>query len=211
MFRRYVVIHFITRESQVDVILRIVEPEHVVKQHMDTLATQLDEKLDAAEQILSILRDGLHAETEDRKASQASHDEKTQDLESQMAALRIELVEQRTGVQEKVSTPAAESKLAQVDWKITNLAKEFHSLQRIVQARTKQHAKIDDCPTRDSLYEFYHLLDRDIAAAEGGRNGPFEGDFDELWHLRDRTVGRLAMFDLYGEAMKEAKNAVVDV
>ena len=66
---------------------------------MNTLATRLDEKLDAAEQILSILRDGLHAETEDRKAFQASHDAKTKALESETVALRIELVEQRTGVQ----------------------------------------------------------------------------------------------------------------
>ena len=68
---------------------------------------------------------------------------------------------------------------------------------------------IDDAHTRDDLYKMYKQLESDIW--EGTRISQFEGTNDELFTLKDRVLCRLALFDLYGAALKEAQTADVDL
>ena len=75
--------------------------------------------------------------------------------------------------------------------------------------KAEQEQKIDDAATRDSLCIMYKQLSNDIYKSK--RIGPFEGNPDELWALRDRVVRRLALFDKYDAALQEAKNADVDL
>ena len=77
--------------------------------------------------------------------------------------------------------------------------------------RSRQKARIDDSSTRDALYSHYHLLSRELDLNENERSGRFGTDTDELWALRDRVVCRLAIWEVYGTAMQEAKAADVDV
>ena len=65
--------------------------------------------------------------------------------------------------------------------------------------------KIDDSSTPDALYQLYHQYTADIDKAKS------IAIQDHLWALRDRVVVRLALFDLYGKALKEAKSADIDV
>lgn len=72
---------------------------------------------------------------------------------------------------------------------------------RSIDNRTKDKRTIDNCPTRDHLYELYHQFTK---AMDNTSNSE---DQDDLWELRDRVLVRLAIFDLYGIAVKEAKVA----
>ena len=80
-------------------------------------------------------------------------------------------------------------------------------------ATAAQQQKIDDASTRDALHSMYHQLDHALFKMDGNRRriDPFEGTFDELFTLRDRVVSRLAIFNLYDEALAEAKLSVVDL
>lgn len=71
--------------------------------------------------------------------------------------------------------------------------------------RTKDKRTIDNCPTRDRLYELYHQFTQAMDNASNSE------DQDDLWELRDRVLVRLAIFDLYGIAVKEAKAAETDL
>jgi hypothetical protein len=78
--------------------------------------------------------------------------------------------------------------------------------------KAAQHAKIDDASTKDALYQYYQQLSRDLEAIEDEQRvtGPFKGNYDELWALRDRVLCRVVVFDKYGNAMRDAKKAWVD-
>lgn len=80
--------------------------------------------------------------------------------------------------------------------------------------RAELEQKIDDAPTRDTLHGMYHQLDRamntmEISSSVRCKAGEFIGTFDELFALRDRVLRRLAVFDLCGKALAEAKAADV--
>jgi hypothetical protein len=75
------------------------------------------------------------------------------------------------------------------------------TLARSVDNRTKDKRAIDNCATRDRLYEMYHEF---TEAIDNPTNTEVSDDF---WELRDRVLVRLAIFDLYGTAVKEAKAA----
>ena len=94
------------------------------------------------------------------------------------------------------------------------LKDELEALKKGITQKMKQEQIIDNCSTRDGLYQMYHQLSRDIDAA--GKlhpffSGPFEGTEDELWAFRDHVIVRLAVFEAYGKALKEAQKAEVDL
>lgn len=64
----------------------------------------------------------------------------------------------------------------------------------------EKYRRIDDCATKDALYELYHGYTKEIDDATGDK-------LDELCDLRDWVVVRLALFDAYGKALREAKTA----
>lgn len=82
------------------------------------------------------------------------------------------------------------------------LNQQLNLLMDAFQKFKEMYRKIDGCPTRDALYQMYHDYTDDMEDASGDQ-------LDELWDLRDRVVVRLALFDLYGKALKEAKSADV--
>lgn len=79
------------------------------------------------------------------------------------------------------------------------------TLERDVDNRTKDKRAIDNCATKDRLYEMYNQFTTTID------NTLDSQDQDDWWELRDRVLVRLAIFDLYGTAVREAKAAVVEV
>lgn len=64
----------------------------------------------------------------------------------------------------------------------------------------EMNRQIDNCSTRDMLYEMYQRHTREMDDATGER-------LDDLWAYRDRVVCRLALFELYRKAVNEAKSA----
>jgi hypothetical protein len=86
---------------------------------------------------------------------------------------------------------------------------ELENLKLAEAKRVKQQASIDDAPTRDTLYEFYHQIEHDLYANDEERNRRFEGDADELWGLKQRVLRRIAGFDAVGKAIEEARSADV--
>lgn len=81
---------------------------------------------------------------------------------------------------------------------------------RSLKIRADQEQKVDDASTKETLHLMYHQLTR-LMDGQGKRDGiAFEGTADELFTLRDRVVFRLAVFDMYGKALKEAQTADVD-
>lgn len=92
-----------------------------------------------------------------------------------------------------------------------DLKSELDATKQDVALKAKQRQTIDNCPTRDTLHQMYHQLTRLIDVSPKDRAGPFVGDEDELWALRDRVVCRLALFELYGRAVQEAMKAHVDL
>ncbi|KAK3681513.1 hypothetical protein LTR37_020876 [Vermiconidia calcicola] len=95
--------------------------------------------------------------------------------------------------------------------KLDDLKSELDATKQDVALKAKQRQTLDNCPTRDTLHQMYHRLTRLIDASPKDRAGPFLGDEDELWALRDRVVCRLALFELYGHAVQEAMKAHVDL
>ena len=75
------------------------------------------------------------------------------------------------------------------------------TLERSLSNRTMDKRAVDNCATRDRLYEMYHEF---TLAIDNASNDELSDDF---WELRDRVLVRLAIFDLYGNAVKEAKAA----
>ncbi|KAK3725053.1 hypothetical protein LTR37_000563 [Vermiconidia calcicola] len=102
-------------------------------------------------------------------------------------------------------------RLAFLQAKLDDLKSELDATKQDVALKAKQRQTIDNCPTRDTLHQMYHQLTRLIDVSPKDRAGPFVGDEDELWALRDRVVCRLALFELYGRAVQEAMKAHVDL
>lgn len=100
-----------------------------------------------------------------------------------------------------VTPPSKNSNWAALEEQLSKLS---HDLKAMTQAKRK----IDNCPTREGLCKMYHEYTERLDNPEivlGTDAG------DELWELRDRVVSRLAIFNLYGRALMEAKNADLEV
>lgn len=144
-----------------------------------------------------------------------------------MATIRSQIhVEQTTGLgkQAKMEGIDQASVKSGVALMITGLKEKTQGLKNnfvrfkmIADTKSRQRATIDDCRVRDSLNGFYHHLSRAIKEADPEDEtavleaGPFEGDLDEIWSLRERVVRRLATFDAYWTALDEVEKADVDV
>ena len=96
---------------------------------------------------------------------------------------------------------------------VKSVQRDIEGVKQAARNKAKQEQKIDECSLRDGLYKMYHQLTKFINANKPHPyfNGPFQGSEEELWALRDRVVCRLALFELYGNALKEAQTADVDV
>lgn len=79
----------------------------------------------------------------------------------------------------------------------------------MIQNRTHNNQIVDEAATRHGLFAMFHQLSAVMARGNGGtwREGPFEVTFDEAFRLRDRVVCRLAVFDQYATALKDAQSA----
>ncbi len=77
--------------------------------------------------------------------------------------------------------------------------------------QAEQCARIDSYNQREDLYKAFHTLQHDGLASKEQRTGQWKGDEADLQMLFERVVRRLAMFDNYTKAFKEAKDARVDV
>lgn len=82
---------------------------------------------------------------------------------------------------------------------------QIDQLKRAESQAFEEKEKIDNCSTKDRLYELYHQYTKGIDKA---KEGAYQ---DHLWAMRDRVIVRLAIFDLYGKALQEAKTADVDL
>lgn len=87
---------------------------------------------------------------------------------------------------------------------------ELKKSHQHIQAQRDMEQLIDDASTRDVLYGMYHEL-TNIMKDDGYRRRAvrFEGTFDELLTLRSRVLRRLATFDAWCDALKEARDAEV--
>lgn len=82
---------------------------------------------------------------------------------------------------------------------------------RALSHKAAQEQRVDDAATKEALHFMYHQLTRLMDGKGKKEDGiAFQGSLDELFTLRDRVVFRLAVFDLYGKALKEAQTADVD-
>ena len=80
------------------------------------------------------------------------------------------------------------------------LESNFKTIVKAYQNAHDARCEIDNAATRQALYELYHRYTTLIDDATGEK-------LDDLWELRDWVVVRLALFDLYGKALQEAKTA----
>ena len=82
------------------------------------------------------------------------------------------------------------------------MERELELLRQTLDNNTDEKRAIDNCPTREALYEKYQNYSKDIAeSAVGSAYG------DHVWAMRDRVVCRLVFFDDYGKAIQEARAA----
>lgn len=80
-------------------------------------------------------------------------------------------------------------------------------LQARMELKERQYERIDDAVIREELLSFYETLSEQIAGIDNVNDG-FKGTEDDLWAWRDRVLCRLAIFELYGQAVEEAKAAM---
>lgn len=77
-------------------------------------------------------------------------------------------------------------------------------MQQMLDKSIYEKRAIDNCPTRERLYEYYQSYSKDIEQAASNGYQEYQ---DNLWALRDRVIIRLTLFDGYGKAVQEAKTA----
>jgi hypothetical protein len=84
------------------------------------------------------------------------------------------------------------------------LGKEVQLLQQTLDNGIQEKRAIDNCPTREALYEYYQNYSKEI---ERTASNAYQHYQDNQWALRDRVLVRLALFDGYGKAVQEARTA----
>ena len=79
---------------------------------------------------------------------------------------------------------------------------ELQTLQQTVDNHLQEERAIDNCPTKEALYEKYQNYSKDIDQTQSGT-----AYYDHVWAMRDRVVSRLTIFKEYGKAIQEARTA----
>lgn len=77
-------------------------------------------------------------------------------------------------------------------------------MQQIHDKALYEKRAIDNCPTREALYEYYQNYSKEIERTASSASQDYQ---DNLWALRDRVIVRLVLFDGYGKAVQEARKA----
>lgn len=202
-------------------------PESADRHDPASAGALVEDRLDAAEQILTRLREALDAEVDARVAFEVWISSSLKNFDGEKGILRHRApLEQSRAPAKQVTTEVVENgrpktgitfMFTVMHDKIKSLTENFADYKTLSELKAKQCAKIDDCSMRDTLTEFYHLLSRAINAGDTEdeteilKAGPFEGNVDELWSLRERVLRRLATFDAYGVALNAVGKVDVDV
>ena len=81
------------------------------------------------------------------------------------------------------------------------LKADIQALKITILNEKDEKRTIDGCPTRDALIGMYRKYTKDMDETPSGAYQ------DRLWDMRGRVITRLAMFDVYGRALQEARTA----